>query len=304
LLLTAVAIGAAGAAPIPSAKNPLPPQWKAAVDKAAPAKPTVAAPKRKVLVFSLFTGYNHTVIPNVDYVFRTLGKKSGAFDATITKDIEALTPKRLAAYDVLVLNNNCSVGPRRNLFLDVLERDPKYHGLSEKERQAKANALEQSLLAFARNGKGIVAIHGAPTLLNNSKAFTEMIGGAFCYHPPFQKVTLHVVDAKHPLCAAFRGHDPFVHQDEPYLFSGCYAKLDFHPLLALDTAKVTDKRGETGKMARYVAWIKPYGKGRVFFCSPSHSPASYENAALLRFVLDGVQYAAGDLKCDDSPRKK
>ena len=46
--------------------------------------------------------------------------------------------------------------------------------------------------------------------------------------------------------------------------------------------------------------IKPYGEGRVFYCSPSHFPESYESATLLQFLLDGVQYAAGDLKCDDS----
>ena len=54
---------------------------------------------------------------------------------------------------------------------------------------------------------------------------------------------------------------------------------------------------------RYVSWIKPFGKGRVFYCGPSHQPESYETAALLRYYLDGLQYALGDLKCDDAPRK-
>jgi type 1 glutamine amidotransferase len=52
---------------------------------------------------------------------------------------------------------------------------------------------------------------------------------------------------------------------------------------------------------RYVSWIKGYGKGRVFYCGPSHQPESYETEAMLRFLLDGIQYALGDLKCDDSP---
>ncbi len=55
---------------------------------------------------------------------------------------------------------------------------------------------------------------------------------------------------------------------------------------------------------RYVSWIKPHGKGRVFYCGPSHQPESYETAALLRYYLDGIQYAIGDLKCDDAPRKE
>ena len=160
------------------------------------------------------------------------------------------------------------------------------------------------MLDFVAGGKGLVAIHGAPTMLNNSAKFTEMIGGAFHYHPPNQEVTLRTVDADHPLVAAFRGKEPFIHRDEPYCFNGPYEKLNFHPLLSLDVKGIKDPKGQVGKMVRYVAWIKPYGKGRVFYCSPSHFPESYETSTLLQFLLDGVQYASGDLKCDDSKLKK
>jgi type 1 glutamine amidotransferase len=259
---------------------------------------------RKLLVFSLFTGFKHDVIPHVDRVLDILGKKSGAFHFTQSVDIESLTPQSLANYDVLVLNNNCSVGPRRNLFLDVLEHNPKYHDLTASQRQAKADALEQSLLDFVAGGRGLVVIHGALTLLNNSRRFTEMVGAAFDYHPQNQEVTLQVVNAEDPLLAAFHGKGPFIHRDEPYCFKGPYEKLDFHPLLVMDVKGIKDSRGQFGEMVRYVAWIKPYGKGRVFYCSPSHFPESYETTTLLRFLLDGVQYAAGDLKCDDSKLKK
>jgi uncharacterized protein len=151
-------------------------------------------------------------------------------------------------------------------------------------------------------GKGLVAIHGAPTLLNRSAKFNDMIGAAFQYHPANQEVTLNVVDAEHPLLAAFRGKGPFIHRDEPYCFNGPYAKMNFHPLLVAESKGIKDS--QFGKMVRYVAWIKPYGKGRVFYCSPSHFPASYASATMLQFLLDGVQYASGDLKCDDSPLEK
>ncbi len=303
LLLVVTCVVAVRAEEIPYAKSdivPPTPEWSASVTQNAPAAPTIEAPKRKLLVFSLFTGYDHKVIPHVDCVFEALGKKSGAFDATITRDIEMLAPENLAAYDVLVLNNNCSKGPRRNLFLDVLESDAKYRDLTPAERQAKAAALEQSLLDFVASGKGLVAIHGAPTMLNNSPKFSGMVGGAFDYHPPNQAVTVRTVDEKHPLVATFRGKGPFIHRDEPYCFNGAYEKLDFRPLLAMDAQGLKDPKGRADDMVRYVAWVKPYGKGRVFYCSPSHFPESYESATLLRFLLDGIQYAAGDLKCDDS----
>ncbi len=297
----------ANAEKIPYARTKIVPptsEWIATVEKNAPASPTVAAVKRKLLVFSLRTGYNHLVMPYVDKMFQILGKKSGAFDVDITVDIERLSAKNLADYDVLVLNNNCSKGPRRNLLLDVLESDPKYADMTAEQRQAKSDALEQAMLDFVAGGKGLVVIHGAPTILNNSRKFTEMMGGAFDYHPPNQEVTVRTVDENHPLVAAFRGKGPFIHRDEPYCFKGAYEKLDFRPLLAMDVDGLKDKVGRAKDMVRYVAWIRAHGKGRVFYCSPSHFPESYTSPTLLQFILDGTQYAAGDLKCDDSTPAK
>jgi hypothetical protein len=122
------------------------------------------------------------------------------------------------------------------------------------------------------------------------------------YHPPNQEVTIRTVDADHPLVAAFQGREPFIHRDEPYCFSGPYEQQNFRLLLTMDTEGLRDPQGEAGEMVRYVAWIKPHGQGRVFYCSPSHFPESYTSPTLLRFLLDGTQYASGDLKCDDAPR--
>jgi len=280
--------------------TPPTPQWIAALTEKAPAKATIAAEKRHVLVFSLKTGFNHLVMPHVDRVFEVLGEKSGAYETDVTVDIERLMPDALMPYDVLVLNNNCSKGPRRNLFLDELESNSRYQGLTEEQRQARSDALEQSLLDFVADGKGLVVIHGAPVLLNNSERFTEMVGAAFDYHPPNQEVTVRTVDKWHPLVAAFRDKGPFIHRDEPYCFNGAYEKLNFRPLLSMDVENLNDPRGRVQDMVRYVAWIKPHGKGRVFYCSPSHFPESYVSTTMLQFLLDGVQYAAGDYQCDDS----
>jgi type 1 glutamine amidotransferase len=254
---------------------------------------------RRLLVFSLYTGFNHTVIPYVDQVLQILGDKSGAFTTMVSRDIESLAPESLQQYDVLVLNNNCSVGPRRNLLLDELERNPKYQQLDPSQREAKAAELESSMLDFVRGGNGLVVIHGAPTLLNNSADFTEMVGGAFDYHPRSQLVTVRPVEPDHPLLAAFQGQ-PWVHYDEPYCFKGAYAQKPFRPLLVIEPEGVDDgNRDKFRQDVRYTAWIKPYGKGRVFYCSPSHYRESYTGPVLLQFLLDGIQYAAGDLQCED-----
>ena len=221
LLLTAILAGVTSAERIPYAasKIELPtPAWSAAVTEHAPAKPTRAAPRRQLLVFSLYTGFKHDVIPHVDRVFQILGEKSGAFETTITLDIEMLMPEKLASYDVLVLNNNCSKGPRRNLLLDELERNPKYQNMTESERQQKSAAIEQSLLEFVSGGKGLVAMHGSPTLLNNSARFTEMLGAAFDYHPPNQEVTVRSVDDEHPVDGRLPWQGPFDSSRRTLLF--------------------------------------------------------------------------------------
>jgi type 1 glutamine amidotransferase len=202
-----------------------------------------------------------------------------------------------------VLQNNSSKRKKnrqaRNLFLDELEDNAKYDSLTKSERHAKAESLERSILDFVVGGKGLVAIHGV-TMLPNSAAFDGMLGGTFEYHPPNQEVTVRTVEDDHPLVAAFRGKGPLVHRDEPYCFGGAYHELDFRPLLSMDVEGLKDPRGRVGETVRYVSWVKPHGKGRVLYCSPGHFPESYQSATLLQFLLDGIQYAAGDLKCDDS----
>jgi type 1 glutamine amidotransferase len=127
-----------------------------------------------------------------------------------------------------------------------------------------------------------------------------MVGGSFDYHPPQQKVTLELAEANHPLLKAFNG-EAFVHIDEPYLFNKAYEKKNFRPLLYMDTDKLEKKPKPIEGNIRYVSWIKPHGKGRVFYVSPSHNAQSFENPRLLKFFLDGIQYATGDLKCNDQP---
>ncbi len=87
----------------------------------APAKPT-AAPKakRKVLLFSLETGYKHWVNPHTAIMIKTLAEKSKAFDVVESNDIQVFSPNRIKDFDALIFNNTCSDRKHRNIFLDVL----------------------------------------------------------------------------------------------------------------------------------------------------------------------------------------
>jgi len=268
--------------------------WKSKITKIAPAEPTAKpAKERKVLLFSLSPGFKHWVIPHTAAVVEILGKKSGAYKVTVSNDVKMFSQENLKQFDGVILNNTCSKGPTRNIFLDALGKDKK----------DEIAALEKSLIDFVKRGGGLTAIHGAIVFLNNSAEFSELLGGSFDFHPAQQKVTLKLVEPDHPLLKAFAG-EQFVHVDEPYLFKNAYKKKNFRPLLQMDTSLLKCGRAQKKVVAdiRYTAWIKKYGKGRVFYCSPSHNAQSFENPKLLQFLLDGIQYTLGDLKCDDTPK--
>lgn len=273
--------------------------WIQKINEIAPSKSEVQAEKlHKVLVFNLITGYDHWVTPHTAAVIKVLGEKTGAYEVVMSTDIFQFEKKNLKKYDAIVLNNNCSVNPKRDMFWDELNKD---ENLSEDDKNNKAAKLEANLIEYVKKGGGLMLVHGGIVMQNNSMEFSQMAGGSFDYHPAQQEITLELVEPDHPLVKAFNGN-PFVHVDEPYLFKNAYTKKDFRPLLYMETSKLKNKKAFVEEI-KYVSWIKKHGKGRVFFVSPSHNAQSFEDVRLLKFFLDGAQYVLGDLKCDDTPLK-
>ncbi|WP_400072790.1 ThuA domain-containing protein [Zobellia russellii] len=273
-------------------------EWLAKIEKLAPSEPTVKnVSKKKILVFSKATGFDHWTIPHNAEMLKILGTKSGAFEVHIAYDIESFDKKNLKKYDAVVFNNCNPSGPKRDLFWDLLQKNS---NLPDNEIAVLAEQYETNLLDYVAKGGGLMILHGAITVQNNSKKFSEMTGGSFDYHPKQQEMHVKEVDPKHPLVRAFNGNG-LTHVDEPYFFNNAYFDYNFRPLLYIEIDKLEGMRKEVDEKVNYVSWIKRHGKGRVFYSSPSHNAQSLDHPELLQFFLDGLQYVVGDLKCDDSP---
>jgi uncharacterized protein len=274
--------------------------WKEKIKSLAPEKATFPAKKKKVLVFSLHTGFDHWVRPHTEEMIKILGEKSGAFTFTGSKDISMMELKNLKKFDVLVLNNTNSKPDHRNLFWDKLKET----GGDSASVMKQALELEANLRKFVENGGGLFVLHGGNTTLNNSWDFSRLMGGSFDYHPIQQPIQVRLEDPNHPLVQAFPA-EGFNHVDEPYFYKNAYAELDFKPLLYFNNAEIKGQRKgqELTEGKTYVAWIRTEGKGKVMYASPSHNAQSFENPQLLQFFLDGMQYVAGDVECDETPIK-
>ncbi len=69
-----------------------------------------------------------------------------------------------------------------------------------------------------------------------------------------------------------------------------------------DMKSITPARRKDQDFA--MTWIKNYGKARVFYCALGHRHELFWNEMILQHYLDGVQFAAGDLKGDTTPSAK
>tara|TARA_B100001059_G_scaffold50628_1_gene43870 strand:+ start:67828 stop:68757 length:930 start_codon:yes stop_codon:yes gene_type:complete len=276
-------------------------EWKEKIESMVRVqKKTDTRKKKKLLIFSLHTGYQHWSIPHTEAVMEIIAQNSGAFEITLSKDYTVFYKNKISKFDVIILNNTNSHGERRDLFWDIFNKDS---SLNSQQKINKARKLENNIIQFVKKGKGLMLLHGAIVMQNNSIDFSDMTGGSFDFHPPQQELHIKLVNPNHPLVSSFDS-DGFVHYDEPYFFKNAYYRYDFRPLLYIELDKIKMKRERPKDKIKYVSWIKRYGRGRVFYSSPSHNAQSYENPKLLEFLGNGLLYAAGFIDCDDTPIKK
>jgi type 1 glutamine amidotransferase len=280
------------------------PQQAEQIRKAAPDKPRVAPKKpRTVLIWNTppalmdkdpHKGY---CIPFGQCAMETLGEKTGAFTPVISGDLAMYLPESLKRFDAIVMNN--SSGPWIRPTDEDLERMKAYG----QDKDAVEQLLRKSLLDYVKAGGGIVACHFAIGANSQWPEFQEMLGGKFIGHPWNEEVGIKLDEPAHPLLAVFGGKD-FRLADEIYEFGDPYSREKLRVLLSLDTKKTNMNvpwiHRKDGDFAQ--AWVKPYGKGRIFYCGFGHRTEIWWNPTVLAFYLDAIQFATGDLEAPMTPR--
>ncbi len=264
---------------------------EAAIPPAAPA-----APKRprKLLIFDLNVAYGgHGSIPTANTAFTLMGEKTGAFSTVISKDPAVFRPESLRQFDAVFFNNN--VG---NLFTDP--------------------ALRQSLIDFVYGGGGMMGVHGtavAFTRWDEGAAedwpeFAIMLGARGANHRAAdERIMIRLDDPDHPVNRPFGGKD-FEYRDEFFRFHEAYSRNRCRVLMSIDIEKSDMKQGkELGNCYRQdgdyaLAWVRQYGRGRVFYCTIAHNPSVFMDPKMLEFYLGAAQFVLGDLPAPTTPSAK
>lgn len=269
-------------------------QLESFIPKKAPVEPSKT---RNILIFNVPKSFYHSnAILWATKAFELMGENTGAYSTMISDDPSIFTKEGLSRFDAIVLNN-----AQGNFCGEINQAEPR----------------KQALIDFVHEGKGLIAIHATTAYDNSSDAslnkvessFREMIGGSFVHHPwnydEFSPLTIRIEDTKHPLCKIFGNQTKWLlpFRDEIFQFSESFSRDSVRVLLSLSLEETADKGSKLDKDYP-LAWIKNFGKGRVFYSAFGHSGDTFRNKEMLAFLFSGIQFATGDLRADVTPISK
>jgi type 1 glutamine amidotransferase len=232
--------------------------------------------------------YNgHVSIPAENYGIEQIGKRTGAYEAVFSNDLDNLKYDKIRQYDAVYLNNTVGM-----IFVDPEVRD--------------------GLLRFVREGGGLGGNHGTSHVSMDWPEFHDMIGVVRGIHREnTEKAWIKIDDPSSPLTVPFAGKE-FLYMDEFFRFpTAPYSREKLHVLLSMDVEKTDMNQGRACQWPCVrpdhdyaVSWIRSYGKGRIFFAILGHQPTIFTTPPLADYFMRGIQFILGDLDADTTPSAK
>lgn len=208
----------------------------------------------------LLSGPNHNFAESAD-VIHTFLQSQPDLAVTLINDKAILTGPDLHQFDACIFGTGFTRG--------TLQADGKI-----RREPDLTPAQEEGLLHYVAGGKGLVGIHGTGWWIGGRAV--DLLGGHANWHPPGLTFTVNIDDPDHPITQALTD---FEVEDEIYI--SAYAP-DLHILASAQW------QGRSHPMA----WVKPYGAGRVFYTALGHGPGTFARPAMQQLIMQGVRWAA------------
>ena len=252
---------------------------------AAIPKQAYAAPKkrRKLLVIESLHGMSHNTIPHTNVMIEEMGKITGAWEAEFNNDLDNLKYPKIKEYDGVFLNS--IVGE-----------------LAGRTRRARgARAVREGRRRTWRHPRHAVGVAQLGRVRGDDRRAERAA--------PDRAGRDEGLRPGQPDHEAVRGKDlPF--REEYYRFEHeGRGRLRWDSVRVLLTVALDDPTIEPRPWNGYkrpdniypVAWIRTYGKGRVFYNSLGHMPETFMTPEIVGHFLAGLQFMLGDLAADTTP---
>lgn len=143
-----------------------------------------------------------------------------------------------------------------------------------------SDAQKNGLLSLVASGKGFAGAHSAADSFRDCPEYRAMVGGHFVTHPRFRQYQVSIVDSQHPIT---EGLEEFFVEDEQYV-------TDYDPRVHVLASALW--KGQ----AMPVAWIKPWGNGRVFYLALGHNPDACRHEMFKVLFQRGARWAGTPAK--------
>lgn len=248
--------------------------------KTGPRSPS----KKHVLVLGGARSFQHDSISTAMASVFAWGESTGLWDAELRTDFTLVRdaggesmnagfqPKGLRDFDAIV----------------IASVDGEW-GLAPEQKRA--------LLEFIRSGKGLVVIHAGIDANHGWRDYIDMIGAEQVGHPyntverPIHPFTLLNEGGEFPATRFLPRR--FIKQDELYTLRN-WSRSDIDVLLRIDETTVKDVGDEAPPDHDLpVAWIKTYGKGRVFASTLGHTREAFKDPDIARMYTEAIEWSLG-----------
>lgn len=164
-------------------------------------------------------------------------------------------------------------------------------------------AGKQALLDAVKAGTPFVGLHSASTTFveknDDPDPYILMVGGAFKGHTWTQDGDATVVDSSFPGLENLKS--PETIREEWTMFK--HLDPEMRVILALDTQHMDEKKGSAYRKLprRPAAWVKMYGRGRVFYNSMGQEMPVWDTETFKTLMDAGIDWAVGKTDADLTP---
>lgn len=254
-----------------------------------------AGHKKVLIIGDVHTGAQlaHDAISHALATLEHLGRESGAYIAFMRTDTQLVTKE-----EVYGTRDYAKGGAKqaKGRNLDYFDAVVFYTNGSP----FMTDQQKHDLLAFVHeDGKGFVAVHTATATFYDWPEYGEMVGGYFDNHP--WTVFDAPVIVERPDFPGWTGLPrEFTLRDEMYQYRAPYSRDRVDVLASLDAGKLdlTNKNVHRVDHDFPIAWVKNYGKGRVFSSTLGHTDASWDDPRVQTIYLEGIKWV---LHLTDAP---
>lgn len=189
----------------------------------------------------------------------------GEIAVEVTSDIGKIDRKSLRDYQVFIVNT-C-------------------------HRPSLTEEFKQAVVEHVESGKGLVVVHCSLWSYLDWPEWTRMIGGRVETHDKYTTYDVAVLDPAHATMTGLGNR--FSITDEPYLVDD----RDPDAVVLIETAEPRhDTKGELRSGRDPQAWVKRFGKGRIFVTTFGHDAAAQQSESFLALMHNGIRWAGGSIR--------